>query len=116
MATISADMAEANRFPGGKLKALDTAAKLMDPPMYEAANAATTCAPMLLHTEIPHVGVLHQIGHPWETCPSLDHITPSNRSGQDTACTAAASGINMRQSRCHFGIFLQAAIHTECAS
>ena len=76
MATISADMAEANRLPGGKLKALDTAAKLMDPPMYEAANAATTCAPMLLHTEIPHIDVLehwlHQFGHPWETCPNLE--------------------------------------------
>ena len=39
---MSADMAEASKFPGNKLSALDTAAKFMEPPMYEAANAETT--------------------------------------------------------------------------
>lgn len=42
MAIISADIAEASKFPGSKLRALDTAAKFIDPPIYEAANAETT--------------------------------------------------------------------------
>ena len=33
MATISADIADANKFPGGRLSALETAAKFIEPPI-----------------------------------------------------------------------------------